>query len=890
MINFNTNNLVRYVAAALLMCAIGTANADVKPFFTEDFNSFAGGKQNTTQVDTHLKLSVGGNLPGWKKLGSGTAHAVDRSGSGDFAVMIWHDNVITLEAGIAANDRDTTYEVKFEASPSVYAHPGQATSANDGIVIDILETSGRVLATHTHQPGSWKGDKQFTSARFQYAGRGTGAVRFHIRPLTKEGRFGGAIDNLTVSRLIQSPAARHFDNKIAPMLAAHCLECHSGPEPKGELDLSFFDKALAGGESGVVIVPGDLDDSLFWEQIEAGDMPPKHSLSADEKTLFQDWIREGAKWGTSRIDPFQYSSDRRAGYDWWSLQSLRPIKPPQPNGSSSATSNEIDQFIAAKLKQAGLSASAPASPRLLVRRLYIDLIGLPPSAEVIDKFAADPSPQAWGNLVDELLASKHYGERWARHWLDIVRFGESDGYEYNSPRETSWHYRDWVIRAMNADMPYDQFARMQLAGDALKPESLEGQAATGFLVAGVHNAVVGKSLKMKNMARQDELEDLVGTVSQTFLGLTVNCARCHDHKFDPISTEEYYQFVAAFAGVNHGKKKGDPSIYSVVSSKPPAMRVHHRGSVMSLGKEVFPNGLRAIKDVEPMLGLGNQSTDYARRMKLADWITNDKNGPFARVIVNRVWHYHFGQGIVDTPSDFGFNGSRPSHPELLEWLAIWFRDNDYSLKKLHKLIVTSSTYQQSSQSNSRAVKVDAGNRLLWRQNPRRVEAEVLRDSMLEIAGKLNRKQFGPGYRDVKIVKVPPAFYYEPIEPVGAEFDRRTIYRWQVRGQRSALLDTFDCPDPSAKTPKRSVTTTPSQALSQWNHPFVLRVSQQLATRVINELGAKETEKQVSRVWRLVLGRYPTGDEKAKSLRLVEDHGLALLCRVLLNSNEFVLID
>ena len=943
--------------------------------------------------------------------------------------------------------------------------------------------------------------------------------------------------------------AETFDQTIAPIFAAQCLTCHSGPSPKGKLDLSKKATALRAGKDDAVIVAGDLDKSLLWEQIESDEMPPKHPLSAAEKKTIRDWIASGAVWGSDPIDPFRFSSSRRAGYDWWSLQPLK--EPSVPVVDDQAWSrHEIDRFILASLKRQGLSPSAPASPRTLVRRLYVDLIGLPPSAEVMDQFEKNPSAAAWENLVDDLLASKEYGERWARHWLDVVRFGESDGYEYNSPRDNAWHYRDWVIRAFNDDMPYDEFTRMQVAGDVIKPNTIEGAAAVGLLVAGTHNKVLGVNAAMKLAGRHDELEEVAGTVAQTFLGLTVHCARCHDHKFDPITTGEYYSFIAALDGVNHGHAKhraqsvvpqdssveqqalisrraelqkrlvaqmpaqnetisttanqlrtkepidanakgktyrvaikfapstwasaaqatGDQdgvtiqiagkdgtvlashsyragawnggkaaaayqsqtfeytgdgkgpahirllpfplhagrfggavddleiveiaskktvfsetfnelkqqhapgkqadtgrrvffgavsdrwestgtnaihavehtdgnlalqlfsgeaggilikaqspeqeklqaeidavnrqlsalksgsevAVYSAVSGKPGIMRILLRGEVTQLGEEVAPAGISAISNVSASFGIDKAASDEERRKSLANWISHRDNGPFHRVIVNRIWQYHFGQGIVTSPSDLGFSGGRPSHPLLLDWLAIRFREGGYSIKKLHKVIVTSMAYQQSSQLRPEAAAIDGGNRLLWRQSPRRIEGEVLRDSVLDIAGQLNRTPFGPGYRDVKIVEVPPAFYYMPIDPIGSEFNRRTIYRWNVRGQRSALLDTFDCPDPSTRTPTRMVTTTPSQALSQWNDSFILRMAEKLSERIISEQRGDEKAQgppqQVMRAWRLVLGRSPNAAENAMSVRFVEEHGLPLLCRVLLNSNEFVLVD
>lgn len=324
------------------------------------------------------------------------------------------------------------------------------------------------------------------------------------------------------------------------------------------------------------------------------------------------------------------------------------------------------------------------------------------------------------------------------------------------------------------------------------------------------------------------------------------------------------------------------------------MRVHLRGSVTNLGDEVEPGGLMAVRNLSPSFGASRLNSDSQRRRKLAEWICHPNNGPFHRVIVNRVWHYHFGRGLVDSPSDLGFNGGRPSHPALLNWLAVWFRDHGYSLKKLHHLILTSLTYQQSSlvtlnPSHSAAMGIDQNNLLLWRQNARRINAEVFRDSILEFAGALNRERFGPGFKDVKVETVGSAHYYIAMDPVGEPFNRRTIYRWQVRGQRSALLDTFDCPDPSTATPVRNVTTTPSQALSQWNHPFILRMSGRFAQRVGREAGP-DIAKQIKRAYRLVLGRDPDDEEAGLAGKLVKENGLALFARVLFNCNESIWIE
>ena len=570
-----------------------------------------------------------------------------------------------------------------------------------------------------------------------------------------------------------------------------------------------------------------------------------------------------------------------ASEGWWSLQPLAKVDLP----SDGLAKHPIDAFVQQRLARDGLTPSPPAEPRTLIRRLHFDLLGLPPSPETVAEFAANPTDPAYHQLIDRLLASPRYGERWARHWLDVARYGESNGFEYNEPRRNAWPYRDWIIDSLNADMPYDEFARMQIAGDILRP-GRKGAAAVGFLVAGTHNTVLGASPLMKNQARQDELGEIVGTVTQAFLGLTVQCARCHNHKTDPISTEEYYSMAALFAGVWHGEQHG---MHSVRVANPGVMRVHLRGSAASLGQEVPPAGVSALAGVNADFKLTSAASDAQRRKAAADWMTNPANPLFSRVIVNRIWHHHFGQGLVKKPSDFGAGGGRPSHPELLDWLADCFQQNNYSLKSLHRLIVTSMTYRQSSASRPDALGRDRDNRLLWRFAPKRLEGEAVRDSLLQAAGMLNTQQSGPSYEDVKEIHFNAGRYYHLIEVKGPKFDRRTIYRFSPRGERDAILDTFDCPDPSATAPTRAVTTTPLQALSLSNNVFVWRMADGLANRVRKEAG-EALFGQVRRAWQLSLGRDPDETERSQATAMIAKHGLPSLCRALFNSSEFVLIE
>ncbi|MBL8820416.1 MAG: PSD1 domain-containing protein [Planctomyces sp.] len=961
------------------------------------------------------------------------------------------------------------------------------------------------------------------------------------------------------------------------LIATNCIDCHHPGDASGGLDLTTHEAAVRGGDSGSAVSTSNPLESHLWLRIQSDEMPPEHPLSVEQKQVIRTWLLAGAQWPETPMDRFAASTFRRAGRDWWSLQPLQPQNVPSIEDSSWCQ-NELDHFVLARLHQEGLSPSPRASARTLVRRLYYDLTGLPPTIEKVKSFAAsiehsspEATNQAWGLLVDEVLSTNQYGEHWANHWLDIARFGESHGFEYNQPRDGAWHYRNWVIQALNADLPYDQFAAMQIAGDSFSTNELDQFRPLGFLVSGTHNTVVGQSDEMRQTVRQEELEEIAGTLSQAFLGLTMNCARCHDHKFDPITTREYYQFVASLAGIRHGNRnvsrlspdqqriaveqlaeinqrlrearlqsglrfsntenranttlpatanqpgtryqlsfdlsptvwagasqatrdddqllvrlvgsskqtivsqafspggwdraaeqqvfrrcsleyEGDgsgpltlqllpventgrfagavarmriedpqertvwqetfqsispdpapgiqaatglkvhcrcslpgwtfeglnaahaveflpgefalqlfsasedipfspellatnslpassevaalidimtrrseleqriagTSIFTVVSEQPTSVHILRRGDVRQKDEEVRPGGVRAVSGPEPNFGLTSASSDPERRRQLAAWITSPENGLFHRVIVNRVWHYHFGQGLLEKTSDFGFNGGHPSHPELLEWLAIWFQQNGCSLKKLHRLILTSATWQQTSlisnptlteQDNSHdaeigkttvvaALQKDGRNRWLWRQNSRRLDAECLRDSILSAAGSLSLESFDKGWEDFSVETIGAAHYYRHSEELQRRIMGRSVYRFRVRGDRSPLMESFDCPDPSVTAPVRNVTTTPTQALSLWNNSLVIEMSKRLSEKIRQqcESGAESTESIsvttacVNTAWEIVLQRTPNDEECDAAIVLVRDHGLEHLCRVLFNTNEFLVVD
>ncbi|WP_337175978.1 PSD1 and planctomycete cytochrome C domain-containing protein [Paludisphaera sp.] len=894
------------------------------------------------------------------------------------------------------------------------------------------------------------------------------------------------------------------------VLAASCVRCHAADSHKGGLDLSTRATALEGGDSGEAFDPGNPDESLIIEKVIAGEMPPKTPLKPEEIEALRAWVEAGATYAAEPLGP------PRAGADWWSLRPIVAAAPPRVDPADMGRiRTPVDRFILARLREAGLSPSPEADRASLVRRLSFDLIGLPPTPEEVAAFVADPDPLAYEKLVDRLLASPHYGERWGRHWLDVVRFGESHGYETNMPRPDAWPYRDYVVRAFNRDTPFPRFVAEQLAADALPPGD-EGdddwlvQAATGFLVGGTHDIVANQAPEGMKQQRADDLDDVITATATAFLGLTVNCARCHDHKFDPISQKDYYGMQAVFAGVDHGSRevdaqdvaerraraavvrseiaridleldRGEPlarpdadapsrpmvsprrnverfapvkarmvrmtilatadpiepcidelEVYSAgdeprnvalasaggrasASSEYPGAAIHkivhlndgllgngrswishspgrgvatvewpeaveidrvvwgrdregtyqdrlpihyiveaaeapedwrvvatsidrapygvagaeaapadpetaalrrrkaeleaelanlgdkisvyagmfnqpgpthllRRGDPMQPGVEVEPAALSAIKpgwSWEASPG----APESERRLALARWIGDPSNPLPARVMVNRLWHYHFGRGIVATPSDFGFNGGEPSHPELLDWLASRYIAEGWRLKPIHRLMVLSAAYRQSSRIDPKAREVDAQNRLVWRVSPRRLEAEAVRDAILVASGQLDDRMGGPGYNiweeNSNYVAI-----YKPRAELGADAFRRMIYQFKPRSQQDPTFGSFDCPDAALVAPRRNTSTTALQALDLLNSGFVVQQAEAFARRVAAEAGP-DPEKQVERAFALALSRPPSSTERAAGAALIRSHGGPTFCRALYNVNEFV---
>ena len=749
-----------------------------------------------------------------------------------------------------------------------------------------------------------------------------------------------------------------FEQKIRPVLVEHCYSCHSAEAQKVKGNLYLDSKAgwQKGGDSGAaVIVPGKPDESLLIRTVRHlevdTEMPPKKqklpdSIIADLVT----WVQMGAP------DPRDGAKveAKRGDKSWWSLQPLaREFK-----------FDNIDGFIKAKLAEKKLTLNPPADARNLIRRMTYDVIGLPPTPDEVSAFekAHQANPhQAVADLADRLLASPCYGERWGRHWLDVVRFGESNGFERNFVIDDLWPFRDYVIDSINADKPFKQFISEHLAGDVIGKDNPKVEVGSAFLVAGPYDDVGNQDVVAQKNIRAATLDDIITATSGAFLGLTINCARCHNHKFDPIPTEDYYRLRSAFEGVIHGRRviatKKDRDAHSasintlnqqktVLTGQLEALKkaiaertkaelatgktagatpdeqqkqtaltqqiaqtqqkinaiprlpevwagtyiqpnaptfVHKGGDPMKPGDSVVPASLNVLDRVTKPFALKVDAPESERRLALATWITSDDNPLTPRVLVNRLWQHHFGTGIVDTPSDFGFLGSKPTHPELLDFLADKLIKNGWKIKALHREILLSETYLQSAAYREDAAKEDKDARLLWRFPPRRLSAEELRDSILTAAGKLQLAPMGgPGFRLYKFFQN-NVCTYTPLDHHGSETYRRAIYHQNARASVVDVLNDFDLPDIAFAAPKRANTTTPLQALTLLNHSFTLDMAKALAARV------KDSDS-IASAYFLVFQRPPTVKESEAANKLIKAFGLEAFCRALLNSNEFIYIE
>ncbi len=792
---------------------------------------------------------------------------------------------------------------------------------------------------------------------------------------------------------------------------------------QGEFRLDSRERALRGGGSGVAaIVPGDSANSLLYRYVAGlGEtrMPPLEPfLSEEQVERIKEWIESGAAWPADQsstvADDESHQFEQARSH--WSFQPLERPSPPAIRNAALAAKvrNPIDAFVFAKLDEGGWTPSSAAKPRQLLRRAFLDLTGLPPTIEEQEAFLADPSPSGMDLVIEDLLARRTYGERWARHWLDLVRYADTNGYERDAIKPSVWRYRDYVIRSFNEDKPFDRFVIEQIAGDELPDVSPETLIATGFHRLGPWDDEPADPLT----DRYDQLDDLVRTTSEVFLGLTLGCARCHNHKFEPLTASDYYSMAAVYTPLERPQAdrtellrpighradldaldardqrireiedqieairnrarseflrsgrsslperavvafetpeeerdqvqvsvvkefftkleselvaalpsaarrriseleericelhadtptKGQAYILHEPRREPPASFLLIRGKASSPGPELEPATpeIVSFKAAFPQWRADNRTS--LRRLTLANWIASPENPLTTRVIVNRVWQFHFGEGIVRTPSDFGLVGEPPTHPELLDWLANWFIESRWSIKALHRLIMSSNTYRMSKKWNRDYGATDPANLLLWRMPYRRLEVEAIRDSMLAVSGRLNSKMYGPSMYPY----VPAAALEGSSDPdkIWKAFDeedasRRTIYALVKRSLIVPMLEVLDLCDTTKSSAMRNNTAVPTQALTLFNGEFVNRQARYFAQRVATLAGA-DAHARIDLAFRLALARSPTSQESralaaflAAQERELQGGGqdrldaLAQLCRVIFNMSEFAYTD
>ena len=608
-------------------------------------------------------------------------------------------------------------------------------------------------------------------------------------------------------------------------------------------------------------------------------------------------------------------SEQKAGLDWWSFQKI--TRPEIPKSDKVMIQKPIDAFIRSKQQKNNIQPSPLSSPEVLIKRVYYDLVGLPPSYERVQNFIFNKSDNAYEKLVDDLLGSSHFGERWARHWLDVVRYAETNGYERDEVKPNIWKYRDWVIKAFNSDMPYDQFVKEQLAGDEIDIPTESSVIATGMLRAGTWNDEPNDPQEYK----YERLEDMVDVVSTAFLGLTVRCARCHDHKFDPIPQVDYYRMAAAFWGgtIDPGDRSemGGPNDkqlgfkkvfgWTDVHKNPPPIHLLINGDPDKKSFIVQPGHLSLVKHLNrPIEDPPKDSKTSWRRRQLAEYITHTDNPLTSRVIVNRIWQHLMGKGIVTTPNNFGFKSASPTHLELLDWLASEFVEGGWSMKKIIKMIVMSETYKQSSThpNNMECIQKDPDNRLLWKRNIRRMDAEVLRDSLLQVSGDLNLKMGGESFYPSLAPEVLEGFSRKSsawTPSPDKDQLRRSVYMISKRHLLIPFMKAFDFPSSEKPCGNRNRTTVVSQSLAMLNNQFIHSRSSNLARVLIQEHG--EDEDAIFNAWKQIFSREPKPHELKASLKHYHKQqsyfsekdnsrllALSSVCHVLINSNEFLYID
>jgi mono/diheme cytochrome c family protein len=848
--------------------------------------------------------------------------------------------------------------------------------------------------------------------------------------------------------VLRGDEALTFEQHVRSILKVHCFQCHGEEdEHQGNLDVRLVRLLVKGGDSGPAIIAGKASESYLIERIEAGEMPPEgKKLAESEIATLRAWIEQGAK--TARPEPETLSKITEEERGFWSFQPI--ASPPLPTvQAAEQLHSPIDAFLLVKLEGAKIGGFSPAADKTaLVRRAYFDLVGLPPTPEDVDAFVADASPDAWERLIDRLLARPQYGERWGRHWLDVAGYADSDGYTEKDPeRKYAYKYRDYVIRSFNGDRPWDGFIRAQLAGDELLPppytnlsaDETDLLAATGLLRMAPDGTADGSVDQM--LARNDVLAETIKIVSTSLLGLTVGCAQCHDHRYDPIPQADYYRYRALFEPaydtknwrkpserlislwndetlqtakalqaelkalneerqaaldkivadifaaeveklpedmrelarvardtaakdrtaeqrqilkdhpslnvsrgsaylyegkrVNEHNKEFDERAKAIaervpaddlvpclteVPGKVPQTFVFYRGDITQPRQAVEPGELSVLAPPSNTIPADDPDLPTSgRRLAYARWLTSGEHPLVARVLVNRFWLHHFGRGIVATP-DFGVLGELPSHPELLDWLATEFMERGWQLKRLHRVLMSSAAYRQSSQRADALDKADPENRLIGRMSIRRLEAEAVRDSLLAAAGQLNQAMLGPPV-PVTVDEVGQVIVgldnrdsagrpQGKRSEIGASELRRSVYIQVRRSQPLSMLETFDAPTLLPNCELRTRSTVAPQSLLLMNNDFVLEQSQALAERVIREAG-EEARGRVRRAWRLALATEPSDADVEAAARFVaaqqaelaaepkddnselppaETRALASLCQALFSSNAFLYVD
>lgn len=833
-------------------------------------------------------------------------------------------------------------------------------------------------------------------------------------------------------RSIRQQSQADFKETVGPMLRMSCLRCHGAETQKGRLRLDSLAGALQGGASGPALVPHEPDKSLIYTRAMHNDsmreIPPKDPPSESDLAIMRRWIETGAHWPEKRENPAQVIAEKdRVGDAWsdpknpvakafegkrldlWSLQPIRKQSRPAVKDAAWPRT-DIDYFILAAMEKAGQKPAPEGAKRTLIRRLYLDMTGLPPTPEQMEQHLADQSKEAYEHLVDRLLESPAYGEHWARFWLDVVRYSDSNGFDYDEFRPTAWTFRDYVVRSLNSDKPYDRFVREQIAGD----EMVEGQPrneaerdcliGTGYLRIGPYDNSAAK-FGERDRCRAQVLSDLVETTGAVFLGMNFVCSKCHDHKTDPITQMDYYRFRAFFEPsrpadeialdlgeqakkiadetlaieratqairdienpvfrrlraenrsrlseekqnliatspdqfseflkekARLAKAEAEPTLEQVLAAFTPDEKSAHEKAKAELARleksrtppekgfmvtdavagpfetfllhqgdftqprEKVEQGVPAVLDPNPVPPAKvKRENSTGRRTALVDWLFSEKNPLTARVIVNRIWLGHFGTGLVATPNDFGYGGTRPSHPELLDWLALRFRADGWSFKKLHRLILTSATYRQGMTAPER---VDAGPLFHFRA-PRRMTAESIRDSLLQVSGLLSPRKGGPPvWPEIpqEVLLTSPSTLFDDESHTRGWYPSphdqtlvRSLYLVQKRSLQVPLLAAFDLPDNNLSCACRPVSTVAPQALTLMNNDFMQEVVHAFADRIHREAGEGE-EEQIRRVYALALQRPPEAEEMEACQDFLHRHGLRELCRSLLNVNEFAYVD